>query len=126
MTKKILIIEDDEDTSGVLAFIASGINLEVICSDKVLPISEIQTIAPDVILLDHWIGDHLGGDLCLELKAFPTTRDIPVIMLSAHTAIHRIAKACCADAYLSKPFNVDELTAVIEKFVPTHHQLDNH
>ncbi len=121
MKKKILIIEDDEDTSGVLEYIASGINLEVISSYKVLPVSEIQMMAPDVILLDHWIGDKLGGDLCLALKAFPTTHDIPVIMLSAHTAIHRIAKACCADAYLSKPFNVDELTAVIEKFVPTHH-----
>jgi DNA-binding response OmpR family regulator len=115
---KILIIEDDEDTSETLGIIADYLNLTVIKSLKVPLVSEIEAISPEIILLDHWVGNALGGNLCKTLKDNGHTKNIPVIMISAHNKIAEIAEESRADAFLSKPFNLDDLTKLIEKFVP--------
>jgi len=115
---KILIIEDDEDTAEMLGLIVDYLTIDVVSSPKVLPVSDILAISPDLILLDHWVGSGLGGDLCFKLKSNPATRDTPVIMVSAHNKIAQIAERSQADAFLAKPFNLDELTDLIERFVP--------
>jgi two-component system phosphate regulon response regulator PhoB len=117
MKKKLLIIEDDQDTSFILGIIAEQQGLTVIHSPKVLTADEIEKLAPCLILLDHWVGDQLGGDLCRRLKAGPATKHIPVIMLSAHNNIRQIAIDACADAFIAKPFDVDELSATITRFL---------
>jgi two-component system phosphate regulon response regulator PhoB len=115
--KKVLIIEDDQDTSEILGIIAELMNLDVIRSPQALPVNEIEKLAPDLILLDHWIGDQLGGDLCKQLKAHPVTKNIPVIMLSAHNNIEQIAKEACANAYIAKPFDLDDMQDIITRFL---------
>src|SRR5476649_2227808 len=117
MKKKLLIIEDDQDTSFILGIIAEQLDLTVIHSPGALTVGEIENLAPNLILLDHWVGDQLGGDLCARLKADPATKHIPVIMLSAHNSIQQIATEACADAFMAKPFDVDELLAVIAGFL---------
>ena len=67
----------------MLSIITKQANFEVVLRSDVLPLSEIEQINPDLILLDHWIGNRFGGDLCLEIKNNPATADIIVIMLSA-------------------------------------------
>lgn len=115
--KKVLIIEDDKDTLDAIHYIAEDLNLEVINSSSVLQVAEIKAISPDLILMDHWVGNKLGGDLCLSLKSDPTTKDIPVVILSAHNNIRQIAEKSCANTFLSKPFDIDELTDIINRYV---------
>lgn len=117
MKKKILIIEDDEATCEILEFIAAGLNCEAITSTYALPVRSVQEAAPDLILLDHWLGDHFGGDLCLKLKDNPLTKDIPVIIVSAHHTIKEIAKQYCADDYVEKPFSIKVIEDKVRKYL---------
>jgi DNA-binding response OmpR family regulator len=117
MKKKILIIEDDNDTLNLLEYIAGDMNFEVTASYGLLPVADVYALGPDLILLDHWVSNGYGGDLCLELKSDPNTKNIPVVMLSAHTNIDRIAKKSLANSYLEKPFDLDDLQTVIKKYM---------
>lgn len=113
MKKRILIIEDDQDVSDILRFLANQLNFEVSTSDRTLFVADIKRLDPDLIVLDHWLGTALGGDLCQALKSKESTRDIPVILISADPDLIRIAQECSADAWLAKPFDVDELLGMM-------------
>ncbi|HEV3474669.1 MAG TPA: response regulator, partial [Actinomycetota bacterium] len=72
---------------------------------------------PDLILLDLQLPDVSGVDVLRKLKAGPTTRDIPVVVVSADATdgqVNRVLKEGAA-AYLSKPLNVREFLRVLEQ-----------
>lgn len=117
MRKKILLIDDDADILEILSVFLEDPNFEIITQRSLIPLSLIQEISPDVIVLDYNLGDKLGSELCLELKADPVLRAIPVIFLSAHQHIAKITKDTCADAYLEKPFNGDKIKEMVIKWV---------
>ena len=119
MKKKILIIEDDRDTSEILGYFADELNFDVLKAAGIVSISVIVALSPDLILLDHWLGDSLGGNLCLEIKGNSHTKHIPVIMVSAQSNLHAIARACCADGCIEKPFDFKDLQKIVRKFVNT-------
>ena len=117
MENKILIIEDDLDTADILGIIAEQLNAAVVTLHQLPPVTDVKNLAPDLILLDHWVGRAFGGDLCARLKADTATRHIPVILLSAHMNLEQIARDSCADTYIAKPFDVDELLVVIKAYL---------
>ena len=117
MVKKVLIIEDDRDTLDALTFIAEDLNLEVTNSSRIILVADIEALSPQLILLDHWVHGSIGGDLCLAIKADPAIKHIPVILVSAHSNIQQLAIKCGADGFLEKPFNLEEITAVITKWL---------
>jgi DNA-binding response OmpR family regulator len=117
MKKKVLIIEDDRDTLDLLNYISEDLNLDVVASFWILPIADVEVLMPDLILTDHWINDKLGGEFCSEIKANPKTKHIPVVIVSAFENIAMIADKSCADAYLAKPFDLNELIVLIKKFI---------
>jgi DNA-binding response OmpR family regulator len=71
---------------------------------------------PDLILLDVDMGSGPNGfDVCRSLKAHETTKDIPVVMLTAHDSESDRAVGFAAGAaqYLTKPFGPLELIDTI-------------
>lgn len=76
---------------------------------------------PDLVLLDISMPGLDGFEVCTGLKADPRLRDVPVIFLTAHTAVADKVKAFavgCVD-YVTKPIQADEVRAR----VATHLQL---
>lgn len=75
---------------------------------------------PDLILLDLHLPDMSGEDLLSRLQAEPFTRHIPVVVVSADAMADNIARLRAAGAadYLTKPFDLGELLAVVDA-VPT-------
>lgn len=113
---RILVIEDNADIKEVLDYILNDDGHEVIpCSDAT-PLNSLDTIKPDIILLDDILGGVRGSTLCRELKDDEKTSSIPVILISAMPNLKETAAKSGADAYIEKPFNVDELTGVIKRF----------
>jgi len=55
--------------------------------------------------------------LCLALKTDPHTKKIPIIMMSADLNIANVARYSLADAYLAKPFDIDELINLTHKYL---------
>ena len=78
------------------------------------------TYQPDVVLADVLLTKKNGYDVCHELKADPTTRNVPVILMwSSFMQIDQAqVKKVRADGILEKPFDTETLRSLIEKFVP--------
>ncbi|MHB8209431.1 response regulator [Mucilaginibacter sp.] len=117
MKKTVLIIEDDPDILETIELILSDMNIHVMSTPEALEANEIYALAPDLIILDHWLQKKLGGDLCLALKSDPHTKKIPIIMMSADLNIANVARYSLADAYLAKPFDINELVNLTQKYL---------
>ena len=112
--KRILIVDDNLDILHLVQLILKSHGFEVLISpegDDV--IAKTECFSPQVILLDVFLSGYDGREICKELKGNPKTKDIPVIMFSAHTKREDIIRDCKADDFIAKPFEVNELVAKV-------------
>lgn len=113
---KVLVIDDDNNT---IEFIKLGLKYEgfqVESSDTGEDgLVAAQRLNPDLIILDILLPDLDGLEVCNRLRSNPTTRDIPILMLTAKDDVRDRVTGLQqgADDYLSKPFDFDELVARI-------------
>ena len=76
----------------------------------------VRSEKPDLVLLDVDMGSGPNGfEVCRQMKADPATKDIPVVMLTAHESDsdRAIGFAAGATQYLTKPFGPLELIDTI-------------
>lgn len=111
--KEIFIVEDDDGIRDLIEFLLVSQDYAV----KTFPSARsfrkfMSGESPDLFLLDIMLPDGNGLDLCKELKQNDLTKDIPVVLMSAHADISRMEGA---DDFIAKPFDVDELLQRIEK-----------
>ncbi|GAB3922178.1 response regulator [Mucilaginibacter myungsuensis] len=114
MKKKVLLLEDDNLIRDVVSLILGEEGYEVLAAEPT-PIERFKNLRPHVILLDEWINQQQGDQLCHELKKIHALLHVPVIIFSTAVNIAEIAKDCKADGYVRKPFMVEELLQEIEK-----------
>ncbi|CAN5192613.1 N/A [soil metagenome] len=113
---KILVIDDDPDILVVMEIILNmkGFTPEV-TSDWDTIFERVEAFQPDLIVLDILIAGNDGRTICKQLKADPKTKEIPVIMLSAHSAAAATIKEYGADDFIAKPFQVNDLVEKINR-----------
>ncbi|MBB6112578.1 response regulator [Mucilaginibacter lappiensis] len=121
MAKKILVIEDDKDIRDTIVYVLEEEGYEVIASDNARILKKVNDLEPDLILLDNWLTDWTsdlsGQQLSKALKNNPTTKHIPVILVSAINNLKEIAQAGEADGYIQKPFDLTELIEVVKRHI---------
>jgi len=80
----------------------------------------VRELRPRVVIMDLNLPGMNGVDATLQLADWPQTRDIPVIALSAATALHDPHRVRGAGFYrcLEKPVAVEELTRTLEELLP--------
>jgi DNA-binding response OmpR family regulator len=115
--KKILVIENDADTLELLGFLFAENEFKVLEYRSKVPVEQIIRDNPDLIVLDYYLDDGYGSDICIELKKNPKTRQVPVILLSTAIDLRQIAVDCCADAYLTKPFDIQNLEKMLSSLI---------
>ena len=119
--KKIIIVEDDPDTLDLMEIILRDCNYIVIKVNREISVKEIYSIKPDLIIIDFLLPFGLGTELCLNIKSNHHTKEIPVLMYSANNDIEKLAKDNGADAYIAKPFDIDDMVHLVEKTIqPTY------
>lgn len=114
--RKILAVDDDGDILEILQLILedSGYDVDTLSDGRYL-FDKINDCVPDLILLDIMLGNLDGRDLCKDVKTKMETRGIPVILLSAsHSETDTIHNCGAANAFISKPFDINELLDVIK------------
>lgn len=114
MKKKILLLEDDNLIRDVVSLILAEEGYDVLAAEPI-PIERFYNLQPDLILLDEWINQQQGDQLCHELKKIHELMHVPVIIFSTAVNIAEIAKECKADGYVRKPFVVEDLLREIDK-----------
>ena len=113
---RILVIEDNPDIKDVLDYILQDEGHEAVpCSDG-SSLAELDQIKPDLILMDELLLGVRGSDLVKKLKSNKSTGKIPVVLISAVPHLKNLAEKCGADAYLEKPFNIDNLTNILKRY----------
>ena len=119
MAKRILIIEDDPDILEILQIIFQDEGFEIISKQNGMSAGEIGLLHTDLVLLDVRINgfEKTGAQICAELKKLTETSRLPVILLSAESGLDKIAKTCGADAFISKPFEINGLVKKVMEMI---------
>lgn len=116
---KVLVVDDDEVIRQLIT-----INLELegfevhTAVDGLDALEKARAVQPAVITLDVMMPRMDGWETALRLKADPATAGIKVIMLSARAQeadVRRGEGSEHVDDYLTKPFDPDQLVAVVAK-----------
>lgn len=116
--KKILVVDDEQAILEVLREVLEGEGYNVVAVDNGEYLERLQVHdLPDLILLDVLLSGRDGRELVRYLKAQKETREIPVIMISAHPAARESSLAAGADMFIAKPFDVTKLLDTIEGIV---------
>lgn len=115
-SKRILIIEDNEDILELMQFVLEGAGFVVIPSEDSTPLSQLNELTPDLILMDNSLGDGSGSLFCKQLKSNPGTAHFPIVLVSANTELDKMTLHSGADGFLAKPFDIDQLVAIAQKF----------
>jgi len=119
LPNKILIIDDDLSSAGVLETYLKSIGLDVIVvTDPEKAESSIEIHKPRLIFLDYRMSPLTGKDI-LERLRIRNVR-IPVIMVSAYKRPHGEIEMerLGAAAYLAKPYDFNEVRRQAARFVP--------
>lgn len=109
---KILIVEDDSDTSDMLCEYFNSRGYEVLTAAWGGDALELcRRIPPDVIILDIRLPDINGYDICQELRSNLHTSRTPIIFLTQQNGREDVLTGLKLGAmdYITKPFDIEEL-----------------
>lgn len=112
MSKKVLVVEDEPDILEVVVYNLRQSGFEVAtAADGETALEMVSREDPDLVILDLMLPRIDGLEVCRLLRQGPSTRDTPVIMLTAKSAeVDRIVGLeLGADDYVVKPFSPREL-----------------
>ena len=118
MTKKILIVDDDESILDAVCLVLEdeGYMVETTLNgDEIF--EKVTSYKPNLILLAVLISGKDGRDICRVLKKTEDIKGIPIIMISAHPSAKDGATACGAEAFLAKPFDTQDLIDIVAKYL---------
>ena len=117
MNKKLLVADDDKSFREILTRIFKGSDWQVSgAEDGITAFEQISAQTPDVILLDLNMPRLGGRELLARLRKDARYSMIPIIIVSGNDSPQEKAAdlGIGADDFVSKPFDIGELTARIE------------
>jgi CheY-like chemotaxis protein len=117
----VLIGEDEPDNQLILQTVVEslvGARAEL-AGDGLAVLASVRRTRPQVILLDLMMPGLDGFQVTRELKGNPSTSAIPIVAVSAlaRPDDREAAIAAGCDDFIRKPFELDELEAVIRKYL---------
>lgn len=118
--RSILIAEDEPDTANLLQFHLQRRGYQTtVASDGLNALNLSFERHPDLVILDLMLPKLHGFEVCRMLKASPSTRHIPIFMLTAMAATENKVQGFSlgANEYMTKPFEMSELLARIESLL---------
>lgn len=115
---KIAIIDDEK---GILLSLRLFLEMEghipLIFSSPLEALKTLTTEKVDLIILDMRMPEMSGEELAMVLKGAEETRDIPIILFSAHETLPEVAARVGAEGILEKPFQFDKLKNLINEII---------
>jgi len=117
--RKILIVDDEPNVRRLVRTILSKDFIVLEAEDGKQAIDITCTQKPDLILMDIMMPRVDGYTACSAIKNDPTTKSIPVLMLTAvgFELNVKLSQQMGADAYITKPFNSQALLDKIAQFL---------
>lgn len=118
MAQRVLVVDDNPHILEAIELILSSENYAV----KTLikgedSLEEAKKFSPNLIILDLLLSGKDGREITKDLKKDAKTKDIPVIIISAHPTAQKAAEEAGANAFLAKPFDVSSLLTLVKKTI---------
>jgi two-component system OmpR family response regulator len=129
MVRKVLVVEDEPDTGELLAAHLRRWGFEPTVLREGKPaIPWVRLHRPELVLLDLLLPDMHGYQICESLKLERDTNLIPIIMITALSALEDRIRGLQvgANRYLTKPFTPEELHQAIEEALAARAELERH
>jgi len=121
MSKRILVVEDQEDNRRIIRDLLASVGYELIeATDGEAGVRLAESERPDLILMDIQLPVLDGHEATRRIKQNPELRHIPIIVVTSYALSGDDQKAMAAgsDGYVAKPFSPRQLLAMIRKFFP--------
>jgi DNA-binding response OmpR family regulator len=116
--RRILYIEDHEDTRELVTLLLAQKSYEVITGATIesgVALAGAEDF--DLYLLDSWLPDGSGLDLCQRIRQFDKTTPILFYSAAAYASDHELALQSGAQAYLVKPSQPAELCDMVTRLI---------
>jgi len=121
MTKRILIVEDQEDNRAILRDVLSRAGYDLIeAFNGEDAVRLAQNEQPDLILMDIQLPGIDGFEATRRIKAIIDLKSVPIIAVTSYalSGDEAQARAAGCDAFVAKPFSPRELLARVREYVP--------
>ena len=120
MTKRILVVEDQEDLRGVLRDLLTGSGYAVAeAADGQAGVEITRSERPDLVLMDIQLPIMDGYEATRQIKTDPNLKATPVIAVSSYAmkGDEEKARAAGCDHYVTKPYSPVQLLRIIRGFL---------
>ena len=112
--QKILVIDDDPDIGVMLKMMLEFKGYKAVVTERADEAMEaIGANHIDLVIMDMLLSGVNGVDICAELKKDPKTKDMPIVMISAHPSAKDMCLQAGADDFIAKPFDMQEMLSRI-------------
>lgn len=118
--KTVLVVEDSDPTRRLIEMCLVIEGLDVVhCADGESGLELAGELLPDVIVLDIALPGIDGWEVLERLRANAATRNIPVLVATAHdsSVTRQKAQKATADAFVGKPFDLAHLRSAIDRLL---------
>jgi CheY-like chemotaxis protein len=118
--RKILVVDDSPTVRKLIAGKLEKCGHEVYCAaDGVEAIEQLDTVIPDLVLLDITMPRMDGYQVCKVIRGRESTKDIPVVMISGKDGFFDKVRGRMAGTtgYITKPFGPETLMKAVETYL---------
>jgi CheY-like chemotaxis protein len=113
--KKVYIIDDDRDFLEILSHILK--KSYTILTTPNMDLDEMDSFQPDLILMDNAVGAEHSEMMLQKIKGkFPLFKT-PIILVSAHHEVHKLAELKGISGYIRKPSSIAYIRSYVDKFL---------
>ena len=120
-TPRVLYIEDHEDTRELVTLVLEQKSYEVVTGATIASgVAQAVSQDFDLYLLDSWLPDGSGLELCRKIREFDKVTPILFYSAAAYEIDRAEAIKSGAQAYLIKPSHPSELCNMVESLIESH------
>lgn len=114
--KRVLCVEDDRDTCEILRFVITDYDVTTVGSAEAAE-QLIASSSYDLYVLDNWLPDKSGTELCKKIRDAGLTQ--PIVFTSAIGQQQEVDRALAAGAtrYIVKPYEPETLVQTIKELL---------
>ena len=121
MSKRILVVEDQEDNRQIIRDMLSTTDYEIMEAESgEAALEAVAKQRPDLILMDIQLPGMDGYEVTRRIKADPALRSITIIAVTSYalSGEEQKARAAGCDEYVPKPYSPRQLLAKIRQNLP--------
>jgi two-component system phosphate regulon response regulator PhoB len=115
---RIVLLNDEPDLVELVEMILEQAGHDVQpFTDAADAMDKMLEAPPDLLILDWVLRDTTGEEVLRRMRRDPRSARVPVLIVSALPDGEQKARLFCADSFLAKPFNADELVRAAEELL---------